>query len=110
MAEYKQYHTCWFGTCTDVASREHDGNYYCAPHFRIMVKESIVQKYNEVVVQKSVEEQKKERKKEQDKRITIEFCMWLQDTDVFSAFTDHLNKGMKLEEFDVNPKALKAKA
>jgi hypothetical protein len=38
-------------------------------------------------------------------RITIEFCTWLQKTEVFDLFTDHLNNGISLQYVDVNTKA-----
>ena len=49
------------------------------------------------------------------KEISIEFCVWMQDTDVFSTFVDHLNKGLRLEDLNINTatkptKVLKAKA
>lgn len=48
------------------------------------------------------------------KEVTVEFCVWLQDTDVFSTFVDHLNKGLQLKDLDVNAakqeKVFKAKA
>lgn len=45
----------------------------------------------------------------QKDKITIEFCCWIQDTDVFSVFTDHLNKGLTLDTLDVNKPRSKAK-
>lgn len=43
--------------------------------------------------------------------VTVEFCTWIQDTQVFEMFTNHLNKGMKLENLNVNkPLAKKARA
>lgn len=37
-----------------------------------------------------------------NKAVTVEFCCWIQDTDVFSVFVDHLNKGLSLKILNIN--------
>jgi hypothetical protein len=57
--------------CVTVASRIVNGEYLCEACF---VKTTV----------------------KPGQKITVEFCMWLQDTEVFEMFVNHLNKGMKL--------------
>jgi hypothetical protein len=45
---------------------------------------------------------KQQTQKIDQSRITIEFCTWLQKTEVFDLFTDHLNNGISLKYVDVN--------
>jgi hypothetical protein len=62
--------------CVAVASRIVNGEYLCESCFVNHLNKGLVKP---------------------NKKITVEFCMWLQDTEVFEMFVNHLNKGLKIE-------------